>query len=290
MDTRELETDDVVAIYDELLGTYRREWEYRGHRSLHLAYYDDDHEEPGSAAINTMRVLSEAAGVTESDRILNIGCGAGEDSVWNARAYGASVVGVNISETQLELARENAREHDVSDLTTFRNDDFHELETVGDDSIDLVWGLEAVSHSPDREQVLRQARRVLDDGGRVAFTDLFLRRSDPSASDKQDVRDIDDALGVRLGPIDAFTDALETVGFENVTVRDLTDGIRQCTDRRNSFARVAHPVGRLLSAVGVVSTTQVGAVRANRLIHRLVEQETLGYYLVTADAPDESGD
>ena len=283
MERRELDTEEVVDIYDELLGTYRREWEYRGHRSLHLAYYDEEHDEPGSAAINTMRVLSEAADVTGDDRILNIGCGAGEDSVWNARAYDATVVGVNISETQLELARENAREHDVDDLTTFRNDDFHELATVDDDSIDLVWGLEAVSHSGDRPRVLDQCQRVLAPDGRVAFTDLFVRSPEVPESEEDDIRAIDDALGVRLGPIGAFEDALGECGFENVAVEELTDGIRQCTERRNSFARIAHPVGRVLSKLGVVSPTQVGAFRANRLIHRLVESGTLGYYLVTAD-------
>lgn len=283
MDERALDTDEVAAIYDDLLATYKREWEYRGHRSLHLAYYDDDHDEPGPAAMNTMRVLSEAAGVSGEDRILNIGCGAGEDSVWNARAYGAEVVGVNISEAQLDIARENAREHDVTDLTEFRYDDLHDLDTVADDSVDLVWGLEALSHSHDRELALRQARRVLVADGRVAFTDLFVRPDEVPAEDADDIRVIDDALGLRLGPIATFEDALVATGFENVTVRDLTDGIRPCTERRNSFSRIAHPVGRLLASLGVVSDRQVGAFRANRLIHRLVEDGTLGYYLVTAD-------
>jgi len=185
MDSRDLDTDEVARIYDELLATYEREWDYRGHRSLHLSYYDDDHEEPGSAAMNTMRVLSEAAEITAEDRVLNIGCGAGEDAVWNARAHGAHVIGVNISESQLEMARENAREHDVADLTDFRYDDFHELSTVEDGSVTVVWGLEALSHSPDLDRVFEQVDRVLTPDGRVAFTDLFLTASNPDDVDPE---------------------------------------------------------------------------------------------------------
>lgn len=280
MDTRDLDTDEVASIYDELLETYESEWDYRGHRSMHLSYYDADHEEPGSAAVNTMRVLSEAAEITAEDRVLNIGCGAGEDSVWNARAHGATVIGVNISESQLQTARENAREHDVSDLTEFRYDDFHELSTVEDDSIDVVWGLEALSHSPDLAAVFEQIDRVLKTEGRIAVTDLFVRDSD--AREPTEFRTINDALGVRLGPIEELENLLENRGYQDVNVRDLTDGVRSCTKRRHRFARVAAPVSRLLSLVGRGSETRRAVYRANAEIHRLVSDGRLGYFLVTA--------
>jgi len=281
----DLDTDEVAEIYDDLLATYRTEWAYRGHRSLHLGYYDEAHDDPGAASMNTMRVLSEAAGIDGADRVLNIGCGAGEDSVWNAQAYGATVIGVNISETQLELARENAREHGVEELTSFRYDDFQTLETVADGAVDVVWGLEALSHSPDRAQALATARRVLAADGRVAFTDLFVRddAGGLSAADRDRIDGIDDALGLRLGSIGDFEAALSDASFGNVVVRDLTDGIRTATGRRQSFARVAHPVGRLLGALGLVSETQLDGLQASARIHELVEAGVLGYYLITAD-------
>ncbi|SDJ49819.1 Methyltransferase domain-containing protein [Halovenus aranensis] len=279
-----LDTDEVAAIYDELLQTYKKQWDHQGHRSLHLGYYDDDHTEPGSAAMNTMRILSNAAGITESDTVLNIGCGAGEDSVWNARAHGATVIGVNISEQQLELARENARNHDVAELTDFRYDDFHELSTVEDDAVDVVWGLEALSHSHDRAVALEQARRVLEAGGRVAFTDIFLRPGAGSLSedDKRQLAQINDALGIRIGPISAFDETLESTGFTEVSIRNMTDGIRKSTKRRQQFSKVAGPVGKVLDTLGTVSSTQVDAFDAHSSIHDFVERGVIGYYLATA--------
>jgi len=280
-----LDTDEVAAIYDELLKTYRTEWEYRGHRSLHLAYYDDDHDEPAEAAMNTMRELSETADIDGSEHILNIGCGAGEDSVWNARAYGAEVTGINISETQLDLARENAAEHGVSDLTRFDYDDFHDLETIDDESVDVVWGLEALSHSPDRARALTAAKRALRPDGRVAFTDLFLTTApDTLSPDEQErIETIDGALGLRIGSIDGFERTLGETGYENIHIEDLTDGIKPCTERRRSFARIAYPVGRVLGVFGILSETQLGGFKASAEIDRLIEAGVLGYYLVTAD-------
>ncbi len=274
--------DEIAAIYDELIDTYEAEWEKQGHRSLHLEYYDDDHEEPGSAAINTMRQLAERAAISSSDRVLNIGCGVGEDSVWNARAYGATVIGINISERQLALARENAAGHEVDDRTDFRYDDFHKLETVDDDSVDVVWGLEAVSHAHDREMVLEQCKRVLVPGGRLVLSDLFFHETGQMAAHQADIDRINDGLGLELGAIDSFRETLEAVGFTDIEITDETEPIRPSLDRRHKFARVAHPVGRVLSFANVFSDTQLGVFKGNSLIRNLVEEGVLGYYFVLA--------
>ncbi|ERH10811.1 MAG: methyltransferase domain protein [halophilic archaeon J07HX64] len=276
---RDLDPDEVSAIYEDLEMTYQIEWRRRGHRSMHLGYYDDEDQDPGEAAKNTVRLLSEAVGIDSGDRVLDVGCGAGEGAVWNAQVNGATVLGVDIGGRQLELARENAREHDVEERVSFALDNFHELTSVPDGSMDVVWGLEALSHSPDRVGALEQFRRVLAADGRVAFTDIFLR----SPTDDDRVREVEDALGLRLGTIDAFERALEETGFENASVRDETDGVRPSTESRRQFARVAHPVGRVLGLVGLITERQLDAFRASSLVHELVEESLLGYYLVTAD-------
>jgi Cyclopropane fatty acid synthase and related methyltransferases len=283
---RDLDPDEVSAIYEDLEMTYQIEWRRRGHRSMHLGYHDDEDEDPGEAARNTVRLLSEAVGIDSGDRVLDVGCGAGEGTVWNAEVNDATVLGVDIGERQLELARENAREHGVEERVSFALDNFHELASVPDDSMDVVWGLEALSHSPDRAGALEQFRRVLAPDGRVAFTDIFLR----SPTDDDRVREVEDALGLRLGTIDAFERALEETGFENVSVRDKTDGVRPSTESRRQFARVAHPVGRVLGLVGLVTERQLDAFRASSLVHELVDESLLGYYLVTADRGETETD
>ena len=281
MDDRPVDTDEVVKIYEETLAARERGWDHRGHRSLHLGLYDEDHDDPGSAAVNTMRVLSAAAEVAPSDRVLNIGCGAGEDSVWNAKARGASVIGVDIGERQLAAAQKSAREHGVADRTAFRVDDFHELATVADDSVDVVWALEALCHSPQPQQVLGQARRVLIDDGRVALADLYVKRQ-PSKSERIRLRKANDGLGVRIGSVPALRSALEATGFTNVEFRDRTAGIKPSLARRSRFADVAGPVSKALSVVGLGSETRDDAIAGNDQLHELVSSGAVGYFIVTA--------
>jgi hypothetical protein len=152
--------------------------------------------------------------------------------------------------------------------------------------MDVVWGLEALSHSPNPARALTAARRTLVDDGRVAFTDLFLSvdREDLTADQRERLDNIEDGLGLRISVLEQFEQTLDETGFETVLRRDLTDGIKRCTERRRSFARIAHPVGRLLSVFGVVSDTQLDSFSASADIDRLVEAGVLGYALVTADA------
>ncbi len=288
MDGRPLATDQVAELYDELIEVYEREWERQGHRSLHLGYYDDDHQDDAAAAINTMRVLASAAGVDSTDRVLNVGCGAGADSVYLARVYGIDVVGVNISETQLDLARGHAADQGVADRTDFRHDDFHELATLDDGSVDVYWGLEALTHSDDVSAALHQARRVLAPSGRLAIADLFTPSDEKAHAVATDLRTIEDALGVRFGSIDGLRSALSEAGFVDVTVRDATANVEPATKRRYTFSRIAGYAGPILKRIGFFSDAQVDAMHASKLLHERVSDRSLGYYVVTADAPVSS--
>lgn len=281
---REVDPEELSALYDDLIETYEREWNHHGHRSLHLAYYDDEHDDPAAAAVNTIRVLAEAAEIEAEDRVLNVGCGAGEGAVFLARRYGATVEGVDVGETQLAVAREYATEHGVGDLTTFRRDDFHDLATVEDGSVDVFWALEALSHSPDVPTVADQARRVLAPDGRLAVADLFLREPDPPDAAREKLRTVEEGLATRFGHVDELREALEDREFRTVEVRDVTDGIRRSTERRRRFSRIVSPFGGILTSVGFFSEAQVDALEASVALHDLVADGTLGYYLVTADA------
>ncbi|MFW6435781.1 MAG: hypothetical protein ACOCY1_05310, partial [Halovenus sp.] len=72
-------------------------------------------------------------------------------------------------------------------------------------------------------------------------------------------------------------------GFTNVEIEDLTEGIRPCTKRRQKFSRVAYPVGWVMEKLGLTTKMQIDGLAASSKIHKLIEADVLGYYMVTAD-------
>ena len=98
-------------------------------------------------------------------RVLEYGCGAGSRAFLLARR-GAEVIGVDISEVAIRLAREEAEARGV-DGVRFEEMNAHQL-TFPDDSFDLVCG-SAILHHLDLDAALAEIARVLRPGGRAVF-------------------------------------------------------------------------------------------------------------------------
>lgn len=105
-------------------------------------------------------------------RVLDLGCGAGRTTVALAE-IGLSVFGIDISELMIEVAREQARQAGVDDLTEFAVMDARRLEGVPDGSFDAALysynGLELVPGIAGKRRVLSEVHRVLRPGGRFVF-------------------------------------------------------------------------------------------------------------------------
>lgn len=278
----ELDVDEVGSLYNRLLPMFQRGLKRENHRSLHTGRYDGDTQTPREAVMSTVRTLADAAGIDETDRVLDVGCGLGDDAVWIAGERDATVVGVDISEANLSVARENAREHGVSERTRFRCDDFHRLSTVEDDSFDVFWGLEALVHATDR-LVVDQAARVLRDGGHVAFGDFFTRSGAITESDRKQFRTMANGIAAGFDRIDDLVSHLEARGFRSVTVRDESEAVTASVTRRRRLARLGHIVNRLQGLLGFGSDTHADYARSYLAICELFDRGTIGYYFVTAE-------
>ncbi|MGD8868144.1 MAG: cyclopropane-fatty-acyl-phospholipid synthase family protein [Gemmatimonadales bacterium] len=91
------------------------------------------------------RRLAEKARLGPGDRVLEIGCGWGGFAEFAAREYGCRVVGITISQAQLEYARERIRRAGLDDLVELKLIDYRRVR--GDyDKIVSIEMLEAVGH------------------------------------------------------------------------------------------------------------------------------------------------
>lgn len=280
METRPIDADDVAAVYDDLRAHH--DASASGTSGIHHGYYDEDHDDRASAVEHMNRVLADAVDVGPDDRVLCLGCGAGDDAAWLAAERGATVVGVDVSEAQLDLAREHAHRTGAEGETSFRRADFHDLSAFDDGSFDVVWALEAFCHSGDDRQVLEQARRVLADGGRLVVADLFQLPRELSTDERTTLRSAHDAFGARCDPIDEFVGSVHDLEFDDVEVRDETESVAPSSRQRWLYGRLAYRPYRLLAWLGVVNERRAAVLQGSRQLHELVRSEALGYYLATA--------
>ncbi|HEY0404984.1 MAG TPA: class I SAM-dependent methyltransferase [Pyrinomonadaceae bacterium] len=114
--------------------------------------------------VTVARLLPDVSG----QRVLEIGCGRGDFSIWLAGKYqDAEVVGVDFSEAAIATAQRRAAESNSS--AQFRVEDAEAL-SFADGSFDCVVSCECMEHVPHPEQMAREIHRVLKPGGQFILT------------------------------------------------------------------------------------------------------------------------
>src|SRR5437870_2553182 len=127
---------------------------------------------PGGRA-STESLLRRAA-ITDTSRVLDVGCGVATTAVEIATRYGARVTAVDISPLMLERARDNARAAGIAHLVSVEEGDILNL-GYDEDSFDVVIA-EAVTMFVDRPRAAKELARVTRPGGRGLATEFFWRQ------------------------------------------------------------------------------------------------------------------
>jgi SAM-dependent methyltransferase len=112
--------------------------------------------------------MLDLAHVKSGQRILDIAAGAGEQSITAAMRVGpnGSVLATDISSNILEFALQSAKAEGLSNISTKVMDG--ENLTLGDGEFDVVISRVGLIYFPDQQRALREMRRVLRPGGRIA--------------------------------------------------------------------------------------------------------------------------
>jgi cyclopropane-fatty-acyl-phospholipid synthase len=105
-------------------------------------------------------------GLAPSMRLLDVGCGWGSMAIHAAQRYGATVVGITLSEEQARMARKRIAEAGLTDKIEIRVQDYRAVDDGPFDAISSVGMAEHVGRSQMPEYVA-QLDRLLRPGGRL---------------------------------------------------------------------------------------------------------------------------
>lgn len=122
------------------------------------------------------------------DRVVDVGCGAGIDSLIAAKMVGTDgyVVGVDMTPGMISTARQSAREAGIDNVEFCHS--FAEELPVNDDWADVVISNGVLNLMPDKAATLQEINRVLKPGGRLQLADILVDRPVPdSAKNKIDL-------------------------------------------------------------------------------------------------------
>jgi arsenite methyltransferase len=174
------------------------------------------------------------ANLRPGEVVVDLGCGGGLDVLLAARRVGPEgrAVGIDMTDEMLDLARRNAAKAGAANV------EFHKATIdrlpLPDASVDCVISNCVINLAPDKPAVFREIARVLRPGGRLAVSDIALKKPLPP----EIANDLMAYVGCIAGAvqIDEYRRQLADAGFAHAQVIDTGADL-------NAYAKVENQSG-----------------------------------------------
>lgn len=154
------------------------------------------------------------AALKEGETVLDLGSGGGFDCFLARKRVGETgfVIGVDMTPEMIRLARKNAQKSGYTNIE-FRLGEIEHL-PVADNSIDVIISNCVVNLSLDKEQVFREAYRVLKPGGRISISDIVAIAELP----EQIMQDLKMMVGCIAGAeyVENIRTIMQDIGFKDI--------------------------------------------------------------------------
>jgi SAM-dependent methyltransferase len=181
------------------------------------------------------------ANLRPGEVVVDLGCGGGLDVFLAAQKVGPAgrAIGIDMTPEMIDRARRNAQTG--QDGAGYQNVDFYlsgiDRLPLASASVDCVISNCVINLAPDKQAVFSEISRVLKPGGRVAISDIALKRVLPPEVSSDLLAYVGCVAGALM--IDDYKDRLKQAGLEHVEIVDTGADLMTYAKNENSDLALA---------------------------------------------------
>jgi cyclopropane fatty-acyl-phospholipid synthase-like methyltransferase len=222
--------NDISRYYDLSEVHYRLFWKLDKSKSLHYGYWDSSVKNFHEALLNTNNILAQYVNISKEDTVLDAGCGVGGSAIWLAKNIGCKVTGISLNEQQVKQANGFAKKEGLEHLVHFQQNDYINT-NYADNSFSVIWAIESVCYVPDKSQFIKEAFRLLKEGGRLIVADFF-KKDNLSETDAEQIKQWANGWAIEdYATKESFEYQLSEQGFTNIQFQDANNAIMPSAKR-----------------------------------------------------------
>jgi arsenite methyltransferase len=195
---------------------------------LHQEIQDRYETESDSCSCLGCGSTLEALEIKEGERILDLGCGRGEETLEAAELVGPQglATGLDLTASMVAKAKKNAESAGLRNAT-FVTGDIESL-PFPDENFDGVISNCVINHAKDKATAYREIRRVLKPGGRFVVADAVTKLPLPLAV-KTDPKAWAECYGGAITETE-YLDAIRAAGFSRIDILNRREYIKNGYD------------------------------------------------------------
>jgi cyclopropane-fatty-acyl-phospholipid synthase len=205
------------------------------------AFFDDDHQSLDAAQENKINTIIHRLGLSREHHVLDMGCGWGQIAEAVAKTVGARVTGINLSENQVEFAKNN-RSSDLVDFILTDYERFH-----AGRKFDRIYSIGMLEHIGRGllGNYFRKISELLAPNGR-ALVHCIVRKRQESTNSWIDDEVFPGAYIPQLSDVIRHIDRSE-LQIEQVFVHDKSNYFRTLLAWTNNFHRNERELENIIS-------------------------------------------
>jgi len=169
-------THSVRTYYDQNTNLFLKFNNSKKAQNIHRSLWKNgiDNLEDALNYSNSL-ILNEIESLMPSHaRIADLGCGVGASLfyIYPRLQNPSSALGLTLSPVQAKLAKNSAKELELGNQILFAEGDFTSV-PLENESLDVIYSVEAVCHAVDPEKYFQEASRLLRKGGKLILVDDY---------------------------------------------------------------------------------------------------------------------